>query len=178
MFGLVWSAMAKLQDDSRGVISILVLIFVAALIYGGYVLFIKKDPDSMGAQESSINEPEMQSESAEDTSHTRVISLQPVNDYSARGKITINEDKFGQFNMQLSAALPSEFETTYYEAQLKGKKNVNLGRLIRDNGTYKLDYSSNESIGAFDSIVITVDGEAATVEGKTLPHDVMIGELN
>lgn len=172
--------MTNLHEDSNGATTILVIIFVIALIYGGYVLFIKKDSVSEEAstQESSLNETAQPNKVQEIDNHQRVISLQPVNGYSARGKVTINEDKFGQFDMQLSVALPSEFETTYYEAHLEGSKNINLGILTREGGTYKLDYNSNESIDVFDSIVIIVDGGAATVEGKTLPHDVMIGELN
>jgi len=155
------------------------IIFIVAVAYGAYVLFFR---DSAGqnteaAQASVIDDTES-SRSQSDESHQRVVSLKPVNGYDARGKATITTDEFGTFEIQLSLALPAEFETTYYEAYLKGDREVKLGKLSREGGLYKISYSSDEQLDVFDRIVVIVDGDAQTIEGKTLPHDVMIGQLN
>lgn len=171
--------MTNLKDDSKGAVSILLVIFVVALSYGVYVVFFKQDDAQNLSTSASISEISENNEIAvENDGSQRIISLNPVNGYEARGKAVIDEDRFGMFSLQLSLALPSEFETTFYEAYLKGNKTVNLGRLNRVDGLYKLDYTSNEALATFDSVVIVVDGDATTVEGKTLPHDVMLGELN
>lgn len=170
--------MTRLSTDSRGAMSILLIIFVIALSYGVYALFFKEDsPQDMNTPVTT-SETSDNVETVADDSHQKIISLQSVNGYSAQGKAVINEDKFGMFSLQLSLALPSEFETTFYGAQLRGNRTINLGKLSRVGGLYKLEYTSNETLSVFNSIVIIVDGDATTVEGKTLPHDVMVGELN
>lgn len=172
--------MTELGDNSRGAISLLLIILMVAIIYGAYVIFFKKDAPSETRETNItvVDDSNDSAKSANDGSHQKIISLKPVNDYDARGKLIINTDKFGAINLDLALVLPDAFETTYYEAHLEGAKTLNLGKLTRINGVYKLDYGLGSSIDDYDSIVIIVDGDATTVEGKTLPHDVMQGQLD
>ncbi len=120
--------MIKLNDDSRGAVSILLIIFIVALGYGAYVLFFRdSDTQNTGVTKTSVEETSNNSTASVEDSHQRVISLRPVNDYDARGKATINTDKFGAVEIGLSLALPTEFESTYYEAHLKGNKEIRMG---------------------------------------------------
>lgn len=142
-------------------------------------MFIKP-PDSQddkAAQQTSLRQNDSEESSSSVSTQQTIVSLMPVNGYDANGKLVISKDKFGHYELKLSLAMPAEFKGTYYEAYLVGSRTISLGKLERKNGLYKLDYVLNEPISQFKMIKIIVDGDAATVEGKTLPHDVIIGEI-
>ncbi len=156
--------------------------FVAVILIIGavtYHFFIRdntpQEPVTEVAETSQVTQTQQQSTT---DIASQVTTLTPVNGYSVQGKATRQYD-FPRFDFSITAALLNNFETTYYEAWLVSPNGArkNMGRLTKTSGQYRLSVTVNEDLRQYTNVVITVDGDAETVEGKSLPHDVMRGSF-
>ena len=165
---------------SNGSIAIWLAVFVVVVVWGMLTLANRMGGSSLDSDEN-ITQPK--TETTENINENEIItkSLVSVNDYStARGKVIIEKDAFGYFNLKLSAAMPSEFPGTNYFARVEGangKGNVEIGKLDKDGGAYTGYFEPDGPIQDYSRVVIYVDGAALTVENKPLPHNVMVLDL-
>jgi len=169
--------MLKIHYHQRGATLFWLIVIVVIVVWGMITLFNRINNTSPVVTEQASEVATAESNSTTPQSATTTKSFTPVNGYNtSRGKAVITEDKFGTFDISIAVVMPSEFPSTYYFAKLigsTGNSDVFLGKLSKTGGTFTSQYSSTKTIDAYSGVVIWVDGEAETVEGKKLPHDVM-----
>ncbi len=173
--------MFNVSSDERGS-ALWLLVFVVVIIWGMYSLSQRTNLFSL-EKDSGVNETTSSAIETVDVKNenSTTKSFVSVNGYdTSRGKAVISEDEFGYFTISIAVVMPSEFPGTYYEAKLTGANttpDVNLGKMSKVGGSFTAQYVSAQPIGNYHQVIISVDGEAATVEGKTLPHGVMVLDL-
>lgn len=176
--------MLSTNSDERGSI-FWMLVFVIVVVGGLYAISQRTNLFGVSnvetSNETSSALEEVGTEDNSEGSATR--SFTAVNEYdTSRGKIVISNDKFRNSTITISAVMPSEFPGTYYKAEIVGTdvvSDISLGKLSKTDGSgsFTVERKLNRPIGDYSQIIISVDGEAATVEGKTLPHNVMVLDL-
>ncbi len=174
--------MLNIHSSQRGLIVFWMLAIIILAVWGLYSFSQKVSLFGVG-EDNSTNDTTYSTTEAVDekNENSTTRSFTTVNGYdTSRGKAVITEDKFGYFTISIAATMPSEFPGTYYEAKIIGAgmtTDVNLGKMSKMGGSFTAQYVSARVIDDYYQVVISVDGEAATVEGKTLPHDVMTLDL-
>lgn len=166
------------RESGFSALELLFVVFVAGILVYHFVLRGDESP------KTATNEPTQVVSEADDTSNDtasekETTRLTPVNGYEGLGSASRSYTPVKGFTVSLSAALPGNFESTYYEGWLVDSSGArrSLGRMTRQSGQYRASYSSTENLLHYNTILITVDGDATTVEGKSLPHDVMTGSF-
>jgi len=166
--------MFKIHNQQRGATLFWLIVIVAVIVWGMTMFTSKLTTDSSNEEITT----EVQSSSPD---NVIVKSFTTVNGYdTSRGKAVITEDKFGNFDVSVAAVMPSEFPGTYYQSKIVGgggEADVILGKMTKTGGSFVSKYVFTKSIDSYSRIVIWVDGEAETVEGKTIPHDIMVLDL-
>lgn len=171
-----------INDDQRGSF-IAGIVVVGVIIILGMFWYARQNGGELfdlSGTNTSETEESSQTEATKD-SGTSVKSFRAVNDYDAQGKLTISQNEFGDFAISGAVYLPSEFPGTNYFAKLTGESSiptVEIGKLEKTSGAaFNFHYASTKSIDNYSQVIIYVDGDAARVEGKTLPHNVMVVDL-
>ena len=170
----------KIKQNANGFLT-LEGFFILFLIGGAVYYFFLRDDTAMIAETT----PEVVVTSQESTTSEAIsnmpliVSLQPVNGYSGSGRVSRTFEFGKPFILSISAGLPNNFETTFYEAWLENSagQRMYLGKMTKSGATFKLDFETRENLTTFSNIIISVDGDATTVEGRSLPHDVMRGSF-
>jgi len=174
--------MLSINSHERGSV-FWILVFVVVVVWGLYAISQRTNLFGAGSIDES-NETSLALESAAEIGDNSITKLfTTMNGYdTSRGKVVITNDKFRNSTIVISAVMPSELSGTYYRAKITGTditSDISLGKLSKSNGfgSYTVGHELTKSISEYSQIIISLDGAAETVEGKTLPHNVMVLDL-
>lgn len=165
--------MLNTRSDQKGSLFVW-LILIGVVVIWGMSWLASQHQDAITDTITPV--ASIEQSASEDIQEAITKSFVSVNGYNAGGKAVITEDDFGYFSMRASLTLPSEFPRTNYYAVIKGAGNnpdTQIGKLSKTGGVFSFEFDSPKPINYYSKVVIYVDGDAATVEGKTLPHNVV-----
>lgn len=154
---------------------IIIGIVIVILVIAGLWYFYFRDTEqantsSPGSTTSSQNQA---TQSASEKSATESATLKAISPYTGSGTATRNFDGT-TFTHTVIANIADPAEGKFLEGWLVMKKPtlvfISTGKLVKENGVYKLTFTANQNYPEHKDIVITEEDSAKGLDGVPEEH--------